>query len=162
MPTFAASRSSIAIASDRPLLSPAEAVLDYQNQGHFAPGGADPYGPAKEWLTAHGFSVSPVDPSAPEVPVTADALLVFQPRRNAAAIHGALFEHLRSGGRALLAAQTHDLLGRRLTESDHAFAWWPRPLYPDIDGPFHELGLSLDPRLLFDTLRATAGVGFRF
>ncbi len=146
----------LAVASDRPLLSPAEAVLEYQNQGHFAPGGADPYGPAKEWLTAHGFSVVPVDPREPEVPATTDALLVFQPRRDAAPLHGALFEHLRSGGRALLAVQTHDLLGRRLTENDHTFAWWPRPLYPDVDGPFQELGLSLDPRLLFDALQATA------
>jgi len=146
----------LAVASDRPLLSPAEAVLEYQNQGHFAPGGADPYGPAKAWLEAHGFSVTPVDPKAPKVPATADALLVFQPRRDAAPIHSALFERLSAGGRVLLAAQTHDLLGRRLSESDHAFAWWPRPLYPDVEGAFQALGLSLDPRLLFDELQATA------
>ena len=146
----------LAIASDRPLLSPAEAVLDYQNQGHFAPGGADPYGPAKEWLKAHGFTVTEVNPKEPVVPSTADALLVLQPRRDAALIHAALFEHLNAGGRALLAAQTHDLLGRRKSESAHAFAWWPRPLYPDVDGPFEELGLALDPRLLFDSLHASS------
>jgi hypothetical protein len=147
----------IAVASDRPLISPAEALLDYQNQGHFAPGGADPYAPAREWLTAHGFELAHVDPREPKLPPHTDAFLLFQPRRNANALYTELFAHLATGGRALICAQQHEFLARRLSENDHAFAYWPRPLYPDLDGPpFTDLGLSIDPRLLFDKRSGTA------
>lgn len=147
----------LAIASDRPLLSPAEAVLDYQNQGHFAPGGADPYAPASAWLRAHGFATAHVEPRDAQLPPDTDAFLLFQPRRDATALYTALFDHLHSGGRALLAAQAHDFLARRLAETDHTHTYWPRPLYPDLDRPpFTELGLSLDPRLLLDARHTTA------
>ena len=147
----------ITVSSDRPLISPAEAVLDYQNEGLFAPGGADPYEAARAWLSAHGFALEELEKGPEALAQSADALLLFQPRRDASAIYEALFEQLNDGGRALLAAQEHELLARREDENDHAFAYWPRPLYPDLDAsPFIELGLTLDPRPLFDHVRGTA------
>jgi hypothetical protein len=147
----------ITVSSDRPLISPAEAVLDYQNEGLFTPGGADPYEAARAWLSAHGFAVEELDTKSATPRQSGGALLLFQPRRDANAVYGALYEHLNRGGSALLCAQEHELLARRLSENDHAFAYWPRPLYPDLDAsPFKELGLTLDPRPLFDSLRGTA------
>jgi hypothetical protein len=152
----------IAVSSDRPLISPAEAVLDYQNQGLFTPGAADPYQAARAWLAAHGFALRDLNEGGGPEKQVVDALLLFQPRRDAKAIYASLFTHLNQGGSALLCAQEHDLLARRLSENDHSLAYWLRPLYPDLDvSPFLELGLTLNPQPLFDSLRGTALISTR-
>ncbi len=145
-------RPRVALFAEAPRLSPAEAALEYQRRGLFAPRAAGVFKALEELLTGHGFEVLRLGRGTTELPPDLDALLVLQPRRDATPILAELAGHLASGGRALLAAQHHRILARQLERQGLQLFFWPRPQFCDLESLyFSELGLSLVDELLFDS-----------
>ena len=151
-----ARRGRIALAADVPRLSAAEAHLEYQSRGLFAPTGADVHGLARELLAAHDFEIVQVDLRAPVLPEDCDLLVWLQPRRPTEALHALLRTQLERGGNALVAAQHFKVRTRQVSESGFATVHWPQPQLPDLDrGLFPELGLELVREVLCDVSAAT-------
>jgi len=151
----------VAVACDVPRLSPAEALLEYQRKGLFAPTGADVYAAARESLERLDFRVSYVDPARPEIPDDADYLVWLQPRRDARAMTTALSHHLSRGGKAFIAAQHYDVVQKELEAAGQASPWWPQPQFPDVDELYLKpLGIELVREVLFDELSSADGVAF--
>ena len=51
---------------------------------------------------------------------------------------------IQRGGAVLLAAQHYEVLGRQLEANERRIAFWPRPLFPDVDRLYLEgLGIEL-------------------
>ncbi|MFT5287569.1 MAG: hypothetical protein ACI8TQ_003757, partial [Planctomycetota bacterium] len=146
----------IAFASDTPRLSPAEAHMDYQLKGGFAPAGDDPYGAARMSLHDVGFEILHVNPREPDLSGEFDALVWLQPRRNASAMIDALANYMHRGGRALLCAQHYNLQARQYRGTNFDTVYWPQPQSPDIDRLwFPELGIDLVRTVLFDELKTS-------
>ena len=78
-------KPKIAVISDLPRLSPAEALEDYQKKGLIAPGGADVYSELKALLHNYLYDVIYVHPKDPILPENTDILLWLQPRRDSKA-----------------------------------------------------------------------------
>ena len=147
----ARARGRLAVASDTPRLSPAEAHLEYQKRGLFAPGGADVYADARARLTELGFELTPVDEVAAVVPPDTDLFLWLQPRRNVEARRVALANHVAQGGRALVAAQHYNVRARQLESRGFQTLHWPEPQFPDLEqGWPAELGVTLARELVCD------------
>ncbi|HEV8111623.1 MAG TPA: Gldg family protein [Planctomycetota bacterium] len=150
-----APKPRIAVAAGAPRLTPAEA-LEFQKHGLFAPGGGDVFGEARARLEANDFAVLELDPEKPDVPARVDALLCFQPRRDAEPLIQAIAAHLARGGRALLAAQHFDVRSRRTYDSGMALALWPQPQFADVDRVyFPTIGIELVRDLVLDELHGT-------
>jgi hypothetical protein len=144
-------RGRIAVASDTPRLSPAEAHLEYQVRGLFAPGGADVYADARALLARIGFELTPVDPVAARIPPESDLFLWLQPRRDVERLRAALAAHVAAGGRALVAAQQHVLRARQLESRGFRTLHWPEPQFPDLEqGWPADLGVRLARELVCD------------
>ena len=150
----------VAFAGGRPSLSPAEARLQYEARGLFAPGRGDVFGAARRALADAGFEVVRVDPEHPRWPQETDVLVWLGPRRDASPLLALASDFLARGGRALIGAQPFDVQ-RSATDPDapapepSSSSCWPRPLYPDVDRLYlAPLGVELAPELLFDELRA--------
>ncbi|MCB9914331.1 MAG: Gldg family protein [Planctomycetes bacterium] len=139
----------LALVAERPRLSPAEAALEFQQRGLFAPREADPYGELERLLSENDFAVRRVDAVAPHLAEGTRAALFLQPRRDATPLLTALAELLADGGRALLAAQPYALQARQLERADLRLAFWPRPLFEDLD---HELLPALGAPLVHEVL----------
>jgi len=151
----------VAVACDIPRLSPAEALLEYQRKGLFAPTGADIYAAARGSLERLDFRVSYVDPGRPEIPGDADYLVWLQPRRDARAMTTALSHYLSHGGQAFVAVQHYDVVQKELEAEGQASPWWPQPQFPDVDELyFKPLGIDLAREVLFDQLSSADGVAF--
>lgn len=147
----------IGFVGDAPRLSPAEAHLEYQSRGLFAPSGQDAFRLAREWIADHGFEVVPLDPES-TWPEDLDALFWMQPRRDVEAPLGQVIAHLGRGRGALICAQHFEMQARFAQEDPNRPVAWPRPLYPDLEsGALAQLGISLPRELLFDD----AGVNLR-
>ena len=146
-------RPRLAFASDTPRLSPAEAHMDYQLKGLFAPIGEDTYGTARETLREIGFDILHINPRAPEFTEKFDALVWLQPRRDASVMIDALARNLHQGGSAFLAAQHFNLQARQYRGTNFETVYWPQPQSPDLDVMwFPELGIELARVVLFDEL----------
>ncbi len=150
-----ARKARVAVAASSPRLSPAEA-LEYQKQGLFAPGGSDVFGEARARLAENDFAVLELDPEKPDVRPDTDALLCFQPRRDAEPLISAVAAQLARGGGALLAAQHFDVRSRRTFASGMALALWPQAQFADVErGYFPGIGIELVRDLVLDELHGT-------
>jgi hypothetical protein len=149
-------RGRLAVASDTPRISPAEAHLEYQTRGLFAPGGADVYAEARALLADLGFSIAILDPVRPVVPPETDLFLWLQPRRDVEALRRALAAHVAGGGRALVAAQHFHVRSRQLQGRGFRTLHWPEPQFADMEtGWPADLGIALSRELVCD-LESTA------
>ncbi|HSL85132.1 MAG TPA: Gldg family protein, partial [Thermoanaerobaculia bacterium] len=149
-------RPHLAVVSDVPRLTPAEAHEQYQTQGLFAPRGADPYAAARDLLAASGFRVTHVQVArrGTELPEDADLVIWFQPRRRVEPVLEPLVRHLRAGGSALVAAQHFNVQPRQYRGTGFRTVYWPQPQVPEIDRLyFPEVGIHLVREVLFDELR---------
>lgn len=142
----------VALIAETPRLSPAEAAIEFQQRGLFAPREADAYGELTRLLEGHDFRVRRVDARSPALDEDTDVVLLLQPRRDASPALEALSEHLARGGGALVAAQHFAVQARQLEGRDLALAFWPRPLFCDLDSLYlPQLGAALVREVLLDT-----------
>lgn len=149
----------IAFHSPSLRLSPAEAQLQYQDRGLFAPGGGDPCLAARELLRAQGFMVLPLSDAEFAQDPEAEMLLLLQPQRPSQAAQAAFARALERGIPALVAAQHFVAMSRARGEDPRASGWWPQPQFLDLEqGFFQSLGLEWQRTLLFDEQCASAEV----
>ncbi len=149
----------IAMATDTPRLTPAEAHSEYLQLQRFAPTGTDIFSLARASLQLAGFDVVHVDSARADVPENADSLFWLQPRRPLARMLEAFALHLTGGGKAFLAAQHFQLIPQQHRGRDFETVWWPRPQFCDLEQLyFPGIGLVLARDVLFDRLNYTSQV----
>lgn len=142
---------TLAVASDVPRLSGAEAHQYFQSRGLIPPKGVDVYQTARAVLRGLDFDVVHVNPQQPTLPQDVAAILWLQPRRPAEAMMTALARHVYRGGSALVAAQHFVMQARQYRGADFEFVFWPQPQSPDVDQFwFPEFGVKLVREVLFD------------
>lgn len=144
----------IAFAGEPPRLSPAEAALEYERRGLFAPREGDVYSELRALLGRNGFSVESVDPLRASA-LDAELVLWVQPRRDLTGFLAVLAGELARGGRAIVAAQHFRIRARQLQRDELDLAFWPEPQFADLDLHYlPALGIRLVPELVLDELRA--------
>lgn len=144
-------RARIALATDAPRLSPAEAQAEYQSRQRFAPSGTDVYSLARGALERADFEVVHVSPTTAQMPSEPDALIWLQPRRSIGRMMDALVRHLHGGGRALVAAQHFVVQPQQHEGSAFRKVYWPQPQVPDLETTYlPDLGITLAREVLFD------------
>jgi hypothetical protein len=149
----------IAFHSPSLRLSPAEAQLQYQDRGLFAPGGGDPCLAARELLRAQGFEVLPLSEAEFARDPAAEMLLLLQPQRPSQSAQAAFARALERGVPGLVAAQHFVAMSRARGEDPRASGWWPQPQFLDLEqGFFQSVGLQWQRTLLFDEQCASAEV----
>jgi len=144
----------IAVASDMPRLSPAEAFEDYFKKQLTAPVGSDVYSEAKELLAQSNFRVSHVDPKEAMVPAGTDLLVWLQPRRPVDEMAVALGRRLAAGGNALVAMQHYNIQQRQYSGRGFRTVYWPQPQYVDINHYLDIIGVDLRKEVLMDEERS--------
>ncbi len=145
----------IALATDSPRLSPAEAQTEFLARQRFAPSGTDVYSLARAALERADFRVVHVAPQTGALPENADALVWLQPRRSIGRMLDAAVHHLAGGGRALIAAQHFAIQPQQHEGSDFESVYWPQPQVPDLETTYlPELGVELVREVLFDEFSA--------
>ncbi len=144
----------VAIVSDLPRLSPAEALEDYQKKGLIAPQGADVYSELKEMLAGHLYDVRHINPKAPQLPADVDVLLWLQPRRDSGKMLLLLSEYLARGGRAIVALQHFNIQQRQYRGSGFQTVYWPQPQFQDFDRFLRLYGVEQVREVLFDRTQA--------
>lgn len=140
----------LTVVSDLPRLSPAEALEDYQKKGLSAPRGVDVYSHAKQLLRDYGYTVQHVSLREPQFPRHSDAVLWFQPRRDASAIVEALSEHLSQGGKAVVALQHYNIQQRQYRGAGFSTVHWPQPQFQDLVGYLELIGVEQPREVLMD------------
>lgn len=140
----------IAVISDLPRLSPAEALEDFHKKGLIPPGGADVYSQLKELLASHLYDVLHINPKDPILPPQSDVLLWLQPRRDASAVIALLSEHLQRGGRAIVALQHFNIQQRQYRGNGFQTVYWPQPQFQDFDRFSRLFGVEQVREVLFD------------
>ena len=147
----------VALASDVPRLTPAEAHEFYQQQGLIAPRGSDVYSLARQLLVQHDFRVTHVNPQAPQIPNDADLLVWFQPRRPMTQMMEEVARFLHSGRPALVAAQHFNMQARQYAGRGNSTVYWPQPQWPELHTNYlPQLGVHMDRVVLFDDLMTVA------
>jgi len=145
----AGGRSHVAVASDVPRLTPAEAHELYQRQGLTAPTGTDVYARARRLLEESGFRVTHVVPSDPSVPGDIDAIVWLQPRRPAGPMLEAFTDALSRGVPGMMAVQHFNMQARQYPGRGYSIVYWPQPQFPEVDRLWlSRLGIQL-PRVVF-------------
>ncbi|MGD8396931.1 MAG: Gldg family protein, partial [Candidatus Eiseniibacteriota bacterium] len=144
----------VAVLSDLPRLSPAEAYEDYQKQGLIAPAGTDVYSRLRRLLADYGYRVIHLDPREPVLPDDVDVLVWMQPRRDASAPRRLLAGHLAAGGRALVALQHFNIQQRQYRGAGFETVYWPQPQFQDLDLYLRQLGVEQVREVLMDRTRA--------
>lgn len=151
----------VAFAGEPPRLSPAEAALEYERRGLFAPREGDVYSELRALLGRNGFTVESVDPSRAGA-IEAELALWLQPRRDVTGFLAALAGQLARGGKAIVAAQHFRIRARQLQRAELALAFWPEPQYADLDVHYlPALGIRLVPEIVLDELRAPLAIETR-
>ncbi len=141
----------VGLIAEPPRLSPAEAALEFQQRGLFAPSEAGAHDELVSLLERNDFELVRLGADE-ERPEDLDALLLLQPRRDATPQLERLSAHLAAGGRALLASQHYRVLARQLERAELELSFWPRPQFTDLDRLYlPELGATLVRELLLDT-----------
>src|SRR5262249_47542694 len=115
----------VAVLSDLPRLSPAEA-LDLQQRGYTAPVGSDVYSFAKEWIARQGYDVVDVNPTDPAIPAGTDLFIWLQPRFTDRLLP-ALSAYLAGGGNVLVALQHYNIQQRQYAGAGFKTVYWPQP-----------------------------------
>ena len=140
----------VAVISDLPRLSPAEALEDYHKKGLIPPGGADVYSQLKELLTNNLYDVQHINPKDPILPPQVDVLVWMQPRRDSSPVIALLSEHLQRGGRALVALQHFNIQQRQYRGNGFQTVYWPQPQFQDFDRFSKLYGIEQVREVLFD------------
>ncbi len=143
-------KPKIAIISDLPRLSPAEALEDYQKKGLIAPGGADVYSELKQLLKNYLYDVHHVNPKNPSLPANTDILLWLQPRRDSKRVIELLSKYLASGGKAIVALQHFNIQQRQYRGNGFQTVYWPQPQFQDLDRYTELFGIKQVREVLFD------------
>ena len=143
----------VAVVSDLPRLSPAEALEDFQKRGLMAPKGADVYSAAKALLQGYGYRVSHVDPKDPRLPPEVDVFLWLQPRRDSSRVIALLARHLAAGGQAIVAMQHFNIQQRQYRGAGFRTVYWPQPQFQDLDRYLDLLGVEQVREVLMDRTR---------
>lgn len=130
----------IALLSDLPRLTPAEAHADFQQKGYTAPIGTDVYSAAKTLLGAYGYEVLYLHPDEPVLPPDLDALLWLQPRYPWRFLPQ-FVEHLARGGKALVALQHYNVQQRQFMGRGMETVYWPQPQFHGFNDYLRFLGL---------------------
>ncbi len=143
-------RPSLTVVSDLPRLSPAEALEDFQKKGLSAPRGTDVYSQAKQLLEDYGYQIQHVSLREPQFPAHSDAILWFQPRRDAGALTESLSQHLASGGRAVVALQHYNIQQRQYRGAGFSTVHWPQPQFQDLQGYLELIGIEQPREVLMD------------
>jgi len=143
----------VAVASDLPRLSPAEAYEDYFKKQLSAPVGGDVYSMAKKSLLDSGFEVLQVNPAKPVLPEGIDALIWLQPRRPVLDMGAALGNYLEKGGNAFVAMQHFNIQQRQYSGRNFKTVYWPQPQFMDLNGYLEILGVGLVREILMDNVQ---------
>ncbi len=143
----------VAVVSDLPRLSPAEALEDYQKKGLSAPRGADVYSRLKSLLGDNGYHVDHINPRDPILPDDADVVLWLQPRRDSGPIILQLSDHLARGGRAIVAMQHFNIQQRQYRGIGFQTVYWPQPQFQDFDRYLRLIGVEQVREVLMDRTR---------
>ena len=143
----------VAVVSDLPRLSPAEALEDYQKKGLSAPRGADVYSRLKSLLGDYGYHVDHINPRDPVLPDDADVVLWLQPRRDSGPIIVQLSDYLARGGRAIVAMQHFNIQQRQYRGIGFQTVYWPQPQFQDFDRYLSHLGVEQVREVLMDRTR---------
>lgn len=147
----------LAFAAGEERLSPAEALLEYERQGRFAPRPGTRFGRARATLAAAGYELVDVDPESPVLPADCRGLVWLAPRREVGPLGVLLADHLAAGGRAFVALQQLRARPERRAESGAALTFWPEPQFPDLDAQWlPRLGIALPRELFADPRSARA------
>ena len=148
-----ASSSHVAVVSDLPRLSPAEALEDYQKKGLSAPRGADVYSRLKSLLGDYGYRVEHVNPRDPVLPRDADAVLWLQPRRDSGPVILQLGDYLAGGGQTIVAMQHFNIQQRQYRGTGFQTVYWPQPQFQDFDRYLRLIGVEQVREVLMDRTR---------
>jgi hypothetical protein len=141
----------LALFAEPPRLSPAEATLEYQRKGLFAPREGDVFSELAALLGEFDFAVQRLDPRQDAIPRDLDALLWMQPRRDVLPMLEQLAGHLHAGGDALVAGQHFRILSRQLAGAGFEPRFWPEPQFLDLELHYLPvLGIELPREVLFD------------
>ena len=140
----------VAVISDLPRLSPAEALEDYQKKGLIAPGGTDVYSDLKALLADYLYDVHYINPRTPVMPQDIDVLVWMQPRRDSGPILLLLSQHLARGGKAIVAMQHFNIQQRQYRGSGFQTVYWPQPQFQDLDRYLKLFGVEQLREVLFD------------
>lgn len=140
----------VAVISDLPRLSPAEALEDYHRQGLIPPSGVDVYSEVKSLLADYGYRVTYVNPRDPQLPDEVDLILWLQPRRDSMPIMQLLGGHLANGGRAIVALQHFNIQQRQYRGSGFQTVYWPQPQFQDLDRYLRLFGVEQVREVLMD------------
>ena len=143
----------VSVISDLPRLSPAEALEDYQKKALSAPQGTDVYSRAKELLGQYGYRVHHVNLRDPILPPESDAVVWFQPRRDATPLLLLLSEYLARGGKAIVALQHFNIQQRQYRGTGFQTVYWPQPQFQDFDRYLRLIGIEQVREVLMDRTR---------
>jgi hypothetical protein len=143
----------VAVISDIPRLSPAEALEDYQRQGLSAPQGVDVYSRAKALLAGYGYDVRHVSVREPDLPAAPDLVVWFQPRRDAGRLIEQVSAYLARGGRAFVALQHYNIQQRQYRGTGFETVYWPQPQFQDLERYLELFGVAQVREVLMDRTR---------
>jgi len=144
---------TVAVISDIPRLSPAEALEDYQRQGLSAPQGVDVYSRAKSLLSEYGYDVRHVSVRQPQLPRSPDLVIWFQPRRDAGPLIEQVSAYLAEGGKALVALQHFNIQQRQYRGAGFQTVYWPQPQFQDLNRYLALFGVEQVREVLMDRTR---------
>jgi hypothetical protein len=140
----------VAVISDLPRMSPAEALEDFHKKGLIPPGGTDVYSDLKALLADYLYDVQYINPREPSMPPDVDVLLWMQPRRDSGPILLLLSQHLARGGKAVVAQQHFNIQQRQYRGSGFQTVYWPQPQFQDFDRYLRLFGVEQIREVLFD------------
>lgn len=154
--------TTLALFTQPPRLSPAEATLEYQRKGLFAPRESDVFSELDDLLTENDFRVLRGNPGIDEIPTESDALLWMQPRRDTLPMTEDLANWLHGGGSALLAGQHFRIRSRQLEKTGLQQRFWPEPQFVDLERHyFPVLGIGVKRELIFSADHASMALETR-
>ena len=152
----------LALFAEPPRLSPAEAALEYQRKGLFAPREGDAFSELAGLLTDFDFQVERLDPRREAIPGESDAVLWMQPRRDVLPMLEQLAGWLSSGGGALVAGQHFRIRSRQLEGAALEQRFWPEPQFLDLEQHYlPALGIDLPREVLFDSRHGSLALDTR-
>ena len=143
----------IALISEPPRLSPAEA-FEYHQQQLTPPKGADVFSEIQTLLRTYGYRVSYINPREPVFPPDADLIIWIQPRRDATKITERFSQYLAQGGKGLVALQHFNIQQRQYRGSGFQTVYWPQPQYQDLNPYLEPLGLGQVREVLMDETKS--------
>ncbi|MGA1197243.1 MAG: Gldg family protein, partial [Candidatus Latescibacterota bacterium] len=143
----------IALISEPPRLSPAEA-FEYHQQQLTPPKGADVFREIQTLLRTYGYRVTYINPREPIFPPDADLIVWMQPRRDATKLTELFSQYLALGGNGLVALQHFNIQQSQYRGSGFQTVYWPQPQYQDLNPYLEPLGLGQIREVLLDETKS--------